>query len=280
MDLMPGLDRTSPVDAELLIGAIERHWRFRVWSFGLAGRRPAHVASLVRYHSVIEWLVREYAAAHDRVAAKLWVDQSLFVHHTWKLLQHFPDARFIHLIRDGRAVAASIIPLDWGPTGVYGAARLWEDCLAHGFAAGATLGSERLIHVHYETIVADPAAAMERIAAFLGLDFDPAMTSPSGLDLPEYTRYQHTLIGKPLDSRRIDAWRNQLKKREIEIFEALTGDLIRLLGYQPLSSHVPQPLGSTEKVRLVFMERMKRLANKIQNRVRRYRFSRRGQGQR
>ena len=37
-----------------------------------------------------------------------------------------PEARFIHLIRDGRDVALSVLARDWGPDTVEGAARRWK----------------------------------------------------------------------------------------------------------------------------------------------------------
>ena len=272
VDLMPASDAPANVDASSLLDRIERHWRFALWSFTFRGSASVPDRALLPYSTVIEWVIQEYAAAHSRAAPKLWIDQSLFVQHTWKLLQYFPDARFIHLVRDGRAIAASVIPLTWGPNSVFSAARLWKDCLAHGFAADAILGDSRFIRVHYEKIVAEPEATMRRISSFLGIDFCPAMLSTNGFDLPEYTRRQHALIGSPPDPKRIGAWRDRLTKRDIEIFEALTGDLLCLLGYQPLSTGIPRPPSLVEMIRLVSMDRLTRLSNRIRDRARRRKF--------
>ena len=261
---MPASNLSAAVDANAVLDDIKRHWRFRVWPFSLEGRPSAAEMATMSYRNVIEWVVAQYAIAHERPAPKLWIDQSIFVLHVWKLLQLFPDARFIHLVRDGRAVAASIIPLTWGPKGVLPAARHWIGHLAHGFAAEATLGADRVIRVHYERILAEPEATMKRISSFLGIEFCPAMLVPAGLALPAHTRHQHTLIGAPLISKRIDAWRHSLTKREIEIYEAVTGDLLPLLGYEK-SSDLARPPSRVEKIRLTLTEWLIRFSNRIRS---------------
>lgn len=272
VDLMPESDPLAAMDAASLLESIERHWRFGLWSFSFRANSYALNGAAIPYRTVIEWLIREYAMTRSRTSPRLWIDQSLFVSHTGKLLQHFPNARFIHLIRDGRAVAASIIPLPWGPNAVHTAARLWKDHLAYGFAADAVLGGNRVIRVHYEQMVADAEGTMRRLSSFLGIDFCPAMLMPTGLDLPNYTRRQHALIGCPPDPRRIDAWRGRLTNREIEIFEALTGDLLHTLGYQALSPGIPRPPAFIEKIKLALMDRLIRIPNRIRNRARRRKF--------
>jgi Sulfotransferase family len=266
IDCMPA-SNLSAVDASTVLDHITRHWRFRVWPFRLESRTEMATMS---YRSLIEWVVAQYAIAHGRPAPKVWIDQSIFVRHISKLLQVFPDARFIHLVRDGRAVAASIIPLDWGPMGVLSAAQHWIEHLAHGFAAEATLGADRIIRVHYEGILAEPEATMKRISSFLGIEFCPAMLVPAGLALPAHTRRQHTLIGAPLDPKRVDAWRHSLTKREIEIYEAVAGDLLPLLGYE-MSSARARPPSRVETIGLTLTEWLIRFSNRVRLVSKRYR---------
>ena len=269
IDCMPASNLSAAVDANAVLDDIRRHWRFGVWPFSLE-TRPA--MATMSYPKVIEWVVEQYAMAHERPAPKVWIDQSIFVRHIWKLLELFPDARFIHLVRDGRAVAASVIPLNWGPMGVLSAAQHWIEHLAHGFAAEATLGADRIIRVHYERILAEPEATMKRLSSFLGIEFCPAMLVPAGLALPAHTRHQHTLIGAPLDSKRIDAWRHSLTKREIEIYEAIAGDLLPLLGYE-VSSGRARPPSRVETIGLTLTEWRIRFSHRVRSGLKRRRGS-------
>jgi hypothetical protein len=265
IDCMPASGSSAKVDTNAVLDDIKRHWRFGVWPFRLETRPETAAMS---YRQVIEWVVEQYAMAHDRPAPKVWIDQSIFVRHIWKLLELFPDARFIHLVRDGRGVAASIIPLNWGPMGVLSAARHWIEHLAHGLAAESVLGADRIIRVHYEEILAEPEATMRRLSSFLGIEFCPAMLVPAGLALPAHTRHQHTLIGGPLDSKRINAWRHSLTKREIEVYEALAGDLLPLLGYEMTSAYA-QPPSRLETIKLTLTEWLIRFSIRLRTRSRR-----------
>jgi hypothetical protein len=153
--------------------------------------------------------------------------------------------------------------------GVLSAARHWIEYVAHGFAAEATLGADRIIRVHYERILAEPEATMKRISSFLGIEFCPAMLVPAGLALPAHTRHQHTLIGAPLDAKRIDAWRHSLTKREIEIYEAVSGDLLPLLGYE-MSSGRARPPSRVEAIGLTLTEWRIRFSNRIRSASKRH----------
>ena len=99
---------------------------------------------------------------------------------------------FLHIVRDGRAVAASWIPLTWGPNTVVGAARQWMMHMAGGLAAEQSLPSAQVRSVRYETLVSEPDAVMGERCARLDLPFRAAMTEGKGFQVPAYTRNQHT----------------------------------------------------------------------------------------
>ncbi|HLY78860.1 MAG TPA: sulfotransferase, partial [Caulobacteraceae bacterium] len=108
----------------------------------------------------------------------------------------FPQAKCIHLVRDGRDVAFSpfLAPkarfwrkiyfnddriYSWRGHAMtqrayrthghlFNAAR-WVNSVTLGRAHGGMLG-ERYLEVRYEALVADPVAAMSRLAAFLGME--------------------------------------------------------------------------------------------------------------
>src|SRR5688572_5775862 len=79
-------------------------------------------------------LVTAYAGSTDK-EARIWIDHTpsnLAIGGV--LLEQFAGSVLVHLVRDGRAVAASVIPLDWGPNDVIGAAFSWIRSLALGLA--------------------------------------------------------------------------------------------------------------------------------------------------
>jgi hypothetical protein len=89
----------------------------------------------------------------------------------------FPEARFIHVIRDGRDVAVSLRAangswLAWGAGNdmrAYG--RAWVESIRHTRAAGERLG-DRFFEVHYEDLKRDPVGETGRLFEFCGFPHD------------------------------------------------------------------------------------------------------------
>jgi hypothetical protein len=161
----------------------------------------------------------------------MWLDHTpKNVRYAHTLFAAFPDARMVHIVRDGRAVAASILPLDWGPNVIDSAARFWAERLAYGLAA-ELCWPEKIIRVHYEDLIQHSQSTLKALCEHLTISYDPAMSQGRGFQVPSYTAQQHLLVGKAPDPTRIDAWKQQLTPRQIEIFENLTGDLLKTFGY-------------------------------------------------
>ena len=213
---------------------IAEDWRFKLWDMpvapdelalnGSAADRPAR--TMLR-------LVELYAAKVDKPGARVWIDHTPHNVRQAKLLARaFRNSKFIHIVRDGRAVAASVMPLDWGPNSIMEAAHFWVEQTAYGLAAEQQFGKERVRRVHYERLVREPEAVMREVSGFLGLDFVPGMTEGGGFVVPQYSVGQHQLVARRPDPSRIDAWMSILTPREHEIFEHLTEDFLDYMGYE------------------------------------------------
>jgi hypothetical protein len=86
-----------------------------------------------------------------------------------------PGARFVHIIRDSRAVAASLLAAhetwgtDWAPRTTRHAAGWWHNHIESARRDGATLGPSRYCEVFYEDLHADPARHFRPVVQFLDL---------------------------------------------------------------------------------------------------------------
>jgi len=146
----------------------------------------------------------------------------------------FSDARFVHLIRDGRNVALSLREAPFGPTELTDAARMWRDRVGIGRAAGLRLGPDRYREVRYEALVDDPERELRSLCAFLRLHFDDAMLRPqdrAARVLPNavLTRQHRNLIRTP--TRSIRHWRDQMTPDEVARVHRIQGATLRRLGY-------------------------------------------------
>lgn len=185
-------------------------------------------------------LARAYAVAAGKAEADLWVDHTpLNVGYAETVLTAFPESRLIHVLRDPRAVVASVLPLDWGPSSAREGARWWLERLAMGLAAEAAF-PDRVLRVRYEDVLADPASTLDRVCRFVGVALEPSMVTDEigPASLPEYTRRQHALVGGTVDPSRAEAWRKTLSARDIALIEGEVRDTLPLVGYEP-SGAVP-----------------------------------------
>ncbi len=121
-------------EARLVSRWLSRNWRFRIWGLDLG--QEQWPADRPGYRQTVEFLVAAYGRRVGKPGPQVWVDHTpANVRAACTLFQHFPDARMVHIVRDGRAVANSIMRLEWGPNEVESAAHFWTESLAWGLAA-------------------------------------------------------------------------------------------------------------------------------------------------
>jgi hypothetical protein len=146
----------------------------------------------------------------------------------------FEEARFVHIIRDGRDVALSLLSRPWGPVRIAEAARYWATRVEGGRLSGRKLSAHRYLEVRYEDLVTDPKKTLRRICDFVELDYRSEMlTYPErGIEwMPQHMRSQHTHL---LEPPRIGVrdWRTDMTNHDVALFEAVAGNTLRSLGYE------------------------------------------------
>lgn len=252
-----------------MIGSHSRFWRWGLVS-KLVQTPPQK--ALGSYSDLLRWLVEEYGKSADKRDGKIWVDHTTTnTHYLSTLFKLFPDAKAIHIIRDGRAVAASIMPLDWGPNTVIAAAYWWCYHVSFGLAAESALGKDRVARVRYEDLVSSPEEEMKRLCIWLGLDFHPRMIKGGSCTFPIAPKKYHPLIEQAPQPSRIHAWQETLTSPQIETFESRTHDLLGYLGYEVSSMNSRVTANSVEFVRTMTVEPVKILVNYFRFRISRAR---------
>lgn len=261
--LAGGIPDTGPFQAAGALRQILQEPRFRLlWGPAIDPTTLNHADPGSSMPEVLASLVRAYGRRLGRPDAPIWVDHTpTNFRRALTMLRLFPDARFIHLVRDGRAVAASVLPLDWGPNNVMHAAEFWMARCAAGLGAELQLGSDRVLRVRYEDLVTSPEPTLRRIAGFAGLDYEPAMAQGTGHRPGRYNERQHRLVGHPPDPARTHRWMECLTARQIEIFEAEAGEFLEALGYQPQYGIRARPAGPVEVLRMRVFDLSRRARN-------------------
>jgi hypothetical protein len=157
----------------------------------------------------------------------------------------YPDARFLQLVRDPRAVVASLLAASktswgkWAPKNAKSAALVWRDAMEICHRQLPRYGEDAMA-VRYEDLLAEPEKTLAPIWQWLGLEpipFDPARFSLAAL-------VEGSGTGPPLKptwENRIgffrrgeaEAWRTELSQNQITIVEGICAGLMEDCGYHP-----------------------------------------------
>ncbi|MEA2123502.1 MAG: hypothetical protein QOI80_284, partial [Solirubrobacteraceae bacterium] len=147
----------------------------------------------------------------------------------------FPQAQFVHIVRDPRDVVASSLRTPWAAVPDAGAiARSWRDYTLRTVRRGFALGPARFLQIRYEDLTRDPAAVLELVCAFLGEPYAPAM-----VDDPSLRAGTVTSVGAPWQQRALAGivpaqegrWREQLGRRQKASVHAVVAPVLAPLGY-------------------------------------------------
>src|SRR5262249_42693252 len=96
------------------------------------------------------------------------------------VLRTFPNARFIHIIRDGRAVVASMLRASkswgssWAPRSAEKAAQMWKRNVTTIRAHARKLNAYQYIEVRYEELRREPQQQLAQLYEWLGLSVEPS----------------------------------------------------------------------------------------------------------
>jgi len=88
----------------------------------------------------------------------------------------WPQARFIHIVRDPRDAARSTIQRGWSGN-AWGAAKRWKAAEAEWERLCAIVPAERRLFVRFEDLIANPVGTLQTISDFLGIEYTEAMFS-------------------------------------------------------------------------------------------------------
>ena len=253
------------IPARETLRKIEASERFRLlWLDKLPKLQWPHRDDSTNYTTLIEELVLAYARASGRNNPTRWVDHPPSnARRAESMIELFPDARFVHIVRDPRAVVASLTRLPWGPSTPMTAANYWLQKIAAPLALETGPYKKRIIRTRYEDILASPAEELAKLRAFLRLPPPSTQSDAESYSVSEYQLAQHALVGRDPDPTRGKAWEQQLTQREVEIIEYCVADTLQVLGYAPRFGHSARPPTRRERV----IERATRLCRRFSDGV-------------
>lgn len=152
-----------------------------------------------------------------------WCEKTpMYAQHITALHELFPGACFIHMIRDGRACAASF-HRRWGYVPQRTIYR-WKNVIRTARTQARASGASYL-EVFYERLTRDPAGEMRKVCDFIGVDYEESVLMPS-------RKPGHT--GSTADTivQSAPRWRSHFNARTLNSLEAIGGRTLAELGYE------------------------------------------------
>ncbi|MEO0768049.1 MAG: sulfotransferase, partial [Cyanobacteria bacterium J06649_4] len=140
----------------------------------------------------------------------------------------WPDAVFIHIVRDGRDVARSCINMGWAGDGWHAADRwlkaetLWDQLKLQ-------LPENRRLEVRFEELILNTSDTLDRICQYI------SGSSNSSVDLryhPAMMNYANGTEYSLPNARLVNQWHHKGSKREIQLIESRIAPMLVERGYE------------------------------------------------
>jgi protein-tyrosine sulfotransferase len=221
--------------ARLVISAFESHKFFPLWQINLAEVYPK-VLALPKNERSLARIIHEVYMSYAVQAfpgAKNWGDQSPL--HTFYLPyinRIFPQARYIHMLRDGRDVTASLVSR-FGDDHLFESVLRWKTSLKRVKQLQRIIEPGQFLEIRYESLVREPEETLHKICQFIDIDYTALMLDywklPSTIE-HKYDSY-HMNLEKPVFDSSIGNWKDVLNPRQQQYVMRKLSRELQELGY-------------------------------------------------
>lgn len=232
---------------ELFVADLKTAKKIDSWdlNFDKLEEHLLNVAPASYAHLVDE--VYSFFASQHHTSRQLWGDKNNFyLNHIKEIIEIFNQARFIHIIRDGRDVACSYKELnnkkihsDFAPkltNSIKEIAKEWQEnnvLILNDLEQ--CVRKDRFISVRFEDLVLSPSDELRKVSQFLDIDYHPNMlayyTYSKTYEPDEYLQWKSHTKKAPQTSR-IKRYLSDLTTTEIAEFNHQANGLLTRFQYE------------------------------------------------
>lgn len=159
----------------------------------------------------------------------------LNVHEIHRL---FPNAKFIHVKRDGRDVVNSLLKMPWRPAGLINNARFWRkyarfgEKLENDLACGTLSGN--LISIEFVELLKNPTETLKYICKFIDIQFSESMLKHDNKQkvFADWEKQWKHKANSNIDPSRSGAYKKELSKDDQIILNHFLHKDLTALGYE------------------------------------------------
>ncbi len=159
--------------------------------------------------------------------AARWGDKTPgYIYHLPALYRIFPQAQFLHVIRDGRDVVLSASK-KWGAArwymDEYYLLKNWVKAVELGHAFGQELNAQSYLEVRYDDLVRQPEATIKAVCLFLAEEFQPAMLDHTNLAQELVGPGGHTEVLQPVHKTSVGRWQSEMSPFVLKMSARVAG---------------------------------------------------------
>ena len=177
------------------------------------------------WSAIFEHVFRHFGSKRATIGT-IWGDKTPgYINHMPLLKALFPDAKFLHIIRDPRDYCLSVRKSF--AKSIYRAAVRWRQSVENAYRYGARLGQDYQ-EVHYELLLEQPVSTMTQVSSFMKVSYDDSLINLASApeDLGDAKGHSKLLTDNT------NKYRTQLSSREIKRIEEIVCDVAKTVGYR------------------------------------------------
>jgi hypothetical protein len=227
MDELPLQSSLSEDQVRLAFDIVTAHWRWKDWEI-----EENHLWD--RFARLHEPLLSDLIDAVFTLSSERsgegkcrWGDKTPeYIRHIDRLHTVFPEAQFIHIIRDGRDVCLSLTRYEYRHGILSENAKYWAEWVAAGIESGRRLPKSLYLEVAYEDVVINTEQTLKEVCQFLGVPYSPRMpefykNAEKNVSMWQMGHHYKTLRAPSSDE--VHKWKREMGTLDLIVFEAVAG---------------------------------------------------------
>ena len=181
---------------------------------------------------IIDFFTKGVSKLEEQMGGGVFVEKTpQHVKHISFLIKHFPNARFIHIVRDGRDCYCSSLVHPYIPqrSSVERFAAYWKKCL---FTVKNLMSHPQVFTLTYENFTGNPNKYLEKLMQFLDLEAESTQLNSSVTSRDNRSQSQQfKRLKEPISNNTAGRWKKELSAEEVLKFENIAGEELAHYGY-------------------------------------------------
>ncbi len=219
---------------------LKQQWLFDTWNmdYDLLKKALLKHTGIYSYGNICKVVYKQYSSLFDKKELLFIGDKNPgYAIYTKLLLKVFPEAKFIHIIRDYRDNFVSIKNVDFELPIPSLVAQKWKYFYKKFNKDSISYPSAYFV-INYEKLAKEPVKYFSELCKFIGIEYDESVFNfhEKKDDIlkqypPGYIHTYHSSLMEKINTSKIGVWKKQLSKRQAKLMDITIGKIAEKSGY-------------------------------------------------